>query len=265
MFRLLLVTDRPEVNAIYDGLRWDMMGFKTPRKAAGMQELLQIMQKHRIDAVSFDLPQDELDELTRVLIRDYPDVPVIRAGRNADEAMKHLASLEKLLNRLNEDYSNDGFTRVDILQQCRHEFFRKLLGGEVSRNDDVVGKLMMLRSKMDPDQPCVVVPMSLPAGDRFLSDRWRYGYERLELALRNILGTEMGGMHILVSVLPDEEIYLLAYPMRGSKVDVENTLPKMQKHVSDAIVHIKEYLGLELVPEQVTILPTILELTAAEE
>ncbi len=104
--------------------------------------------------------------------------------------LESVTELRSLLNRTHADFSNDSFGEADMLQICRHEFFRALLSGRIASKQDVINRMRLLRSRMDLEAPCVLVDLSLPDGTEYLSGRWHYGTDRLEVALRNFFGAE---------------------------------------------------------------------------
>ena len=114
----------------------------------------------------------------------------------------YAVELRRLLGRINADVSNDAFSTADLLKECRHEFFRALMDGRATSEEDVLRHLRLIRSKMDPTKPCVVAELEIPADNDFLRGRGQYGSDRLEVALRNIFGVEAHGLRILACVLP---------------------------------------------------------------
>ena len=144
----------------------------------------------------------------------------------------------------------------------KHEFFRALIGGEITSRADTLRFLRLLRSRMDPDKSAVLVQLALPEDDEFLRNRWHYGVDRLEVALRNFFGAELAGMRILVSVLPDDRIYLLCCTMLGEDgpgEDVDMT-QLIIDHAQGSIEHVREYLGMHLRLASIRVLPTLVEL-----
>ena len=152
-----------------------------------------------------------------------------------------------------------------MMQLCRHEFFRALLGGKITGRDEVARRMRLLRSRMDPSRPCVVVELTMPEGDSYLKGRWHYGAERLEVALRNFFGVELSGMRMLVSVLPDERIFLLACPMLGEVSEQEDSMTGLvSAHAQECIGLVREYLGLNLSIASIRVLPNLPSLAAEE-
>lgn len=246
MYKLLLATDKPEIMDAFNGVKsWEALGFKQPRVVSSAQGAIDSLKKHHADGIAIALTGGESDALNQCLLADYPILPIIHAGKNAGQVTDAVCELRALLNRTRADFSNDNFGEADMMQLCRHEFFRNLIGGKVEKADDVVRRLRLLRSRMSPDKPCVLLELAMPEGDAFLSGRWHYGSERLEVALRNFFGFELDGMRMLVSVLPDERIYLLACPMLGEEA-VDSISGVVSKHAEESIAHVREYLDLHL-------------------
>lgn len=263
MYKLLLATNQPEVLAAFSAMtNWDMLGFRPPRIVSSAEEAIEKLQTHHVDGIAFALGSQEDAVLYQYLCDEYPILPIFEAGRTGADVHRAVKELRSLLNRLRADYSDDDFTERDMLQICRHEYFRALLGGRIRTRKDVLAHLLLLRSRMDPLRPCVVMNMTMPDGDTYLSGRWHYGPERLEVALRNILGAELDGMRVLVSVLPDAQVRLLCCPMLGSDIHGDSITSTVSYHVQDCMEHIREYLGLSLKITNIQVLPALTALAA---
>ncbi len=258
MYKVLLATDRSDIqNAFGAVTSWEDMGFRQPRVVSSARAAIDSLKTHHADGIAIALPESDEKMLMAYLSTDYPILPIFSAGKDQGEVVTAVEELRRLLNRTHMDFSNDDFGEKDMLQLCRHDFFRKLLNGEVVGEDRVRSQLLLLRSRMDPSKPCVVLDLSLPAGDDFLSGRWHYGSERLEVALRNFFGAELDGMRMLVSVLPNEQIKLLCCPMVGAEVVSDSITAIVSAHAQEAMENVKEYLGLDLSITNVQILPAL--------
>jgi len=257
MYKLLLATDKPEIMEAFQAVgSWEGLGFRTPRMVSTPQAAMDSLKKHHADGIAFSFDEKGNEALMNYLIQEYPILPIIPAGKNAGQVTDAVCELRSLLNRTHADFSNDNFGEADMLQLCRHEFFRALIGGRVSTCDEVLRRLKLLRSRMNADQPCVLLELAMPEGDSFLTGRWHYGSERLEVALRNFFGVELEGMRMLVSVLPNEKIYLLACPMLGEEA-VDSISGVVHHHAEESIAHVREYLGLHLSIANIRVLPNL--------
>ncbi len=267
MYKLLLITDRTEILQIYANLDiWAEMGFRTPRMAASVDEGLDILSRHFADAVAIELSEPERDRLYDALNAQYPALPVMTAGETPDEVTRNLKELRHLLNQLNADYSNDRYDPAEKMQLRRHAFFRKLLEGSFTDEGQIRRELRLLRSRMDPDRPCVVMRMETPTESGYLAEHWQYGQDRLEVAMRNIFGAELEGMRILVSALEDERLYLVACPMKGcAGPSSDASMTRLvHEHTQESIDHVKEYLGMDLRIGAEAVLPSIVQLAGLQ-
>lgn len=261
MYKLMLVTSRPEVINAFNGVpSWEAMGFRKPRIVSGAQEAIELLGSVHVDGIAFALPQEEDAQLMAFLASEYPILPIFEACSKTTALVASLKELRSLLNRTHADFSNDDFGEKDMLQLCRHDFLRELLNGQIKTKKDVEVHLRLLRSRMDPHKPCVVVDMTMSKDDDFLSGRWHYGSERLEMALRNLFGVELDGMRMLISVMPDQTIRLLCCPMLGAQVEMDSITALVTQHAEGAMEHVREYLDLELHITNIHVLPMLTSL-----
>ncbi|MBR3764852.1 MAG: hypothetical protein IKK57_09940 [Clostridia bacterium] len=259
MYKLLLITDVTPIRQAFGDLAWELMGFRRPVCVSNEEEALAELKGHHYNAVSVACMRSEDSERIHRMLQDYPDRPVMEAVDQPAALEKNVVELRKLLNRINQDTSNTAFTPDEQLMVCRHEFFRTLMDRRVPNKTDILRMLRLLRSKMEPDKPCVVAELSMPEDSDFLKGRWHYGTERLELALRNIFGVEVDGLRILSCVLPGDRIVLLGCPMlfHDAPDASEDMVSLITHHVNDCIAHVDEFLGLDLSIASIRVLPAL--------
>lgn len=261
MYKLLLATDQPEILAAFAAVTsWAGMGFRAPRIAANAQEAVETLKKHHVDGIAFALSPQEEASFTAYLNTEYPVLPIFEAGKTHPQVMRALTGLRTVLNRLRADYSNDNSDEHDMLQIIRHDFVRKLLSGRIRGRQEVLSNLKLLRSKMDPTRPCVVVDLRQRDGSSYLSEHLQNGIEYLEAAVRKILGAELNGMRMVVSVMPDECIKLLCCPMLGAEVHADSITGLVSDHIQASTDHMKEYLDLDLCITGIQVLPALTSL-----
>lgn len=259
MYKLLLATDSQSVRDAFAAVAWEDMGFKQPRLVSTVEEALDSLKHFHSDAIAIALPAAEDEKLITELMDAYPELPVMEAPDMRGEVELRVLELRKLLSRLNADDSNDNYTLADRMRVCRHEYFRSLMDGRIPTGKDVKRMLRLVRSKMDPNRPCVVAELEMPENSDFLKGRWHYGPERLEMALRNIFGVEVAGMRILSCVLPNEHIILLGCPMLHHEMETEESSMTgvLSTHVQDCIAHSAEFLGIDLTITALRVLPAM--------
>lgn len=260
MYKLLLVTDQPQVSeAFLENMQWESMGFREPRKVDSVRGALESLQKHHADGVAIALPAAEENKLIVSLGQQWPMLPIMRASARRHEVCQDVQELSAMLNRLHADNADEPYNEEEAMRHIRHAFFRELLDGKLHDQDAVRRRLRLMRSRMDPDMPCVLIQFALPEGADYLEGRWHYGSERLEIAMRNLFGTELEGMKLLVSVLPGNRIYLLACPMLGGERGArdESMTGIVADHATEAIEHVRDYLGIDMTIASVDVLPTV--------
>ena len=184
---------------------------------------------------------------------------IVRTVAEGKRAAELDAELKILLNRLHADFYNERFNTRDVLQICRHEFFRKLLNGKVRTSEDLHRNMRLLRSRMDADRPCLLIEIAQSAPFDKLEGRWHYGKDRLEVALRNSFAGDKNGIHILPTIHSDGRILVLACPLHG--VETEMTLEALTvmltNYTAESIEHMKEFFGVELHIVEIRVLPAL--------
>ncbi len=262
MYKLLLVSDREEVlKAFGEITNWEMLGFRQPHIRNNYDGMLDSLQKHHADGIAIAMTeQNEENQIYAYLQQHYPAVSIFEAGTNQEEIIRYLGELKTLLNRIRADFSNENFSEADILQQCRHEFLRKVMAGKMTDQAELRRYMHLLRSKMDADRPCLVMDIEQSAvRDDRLEGRWPYGEQLLEGALKKSFGGNYLGLHIFPSVYPDGRIVVLACPLHGEEKQLseEEMKEEVTRHVTDGVLHLKEYNGLDLHITGVRIMPAL--------
>ena len=249
MYKLLLVTNRQKVKDAFGGIAsWAYLGFKEPRVAGTVDEALQTLSKHHVDGVIISLPEMEQRRLIEIM-NERPLIPIVLEDETvtSEQVTEDVEQIGLLLNRVHADYSNDRTNTTEMMQMCRHEYFRKLLSGSEKDEEKVLRTLLMMRSKMDPWSPCMFMELTMPEDVGYLQGKWQYGADRLEVAMRNIFGAEKEGMRVLVSVVNDQRMFLIACPMIGEKQPgVEKMQKLIHEHAQAGIEHVREFLCIEL-------------------
>ena len=249
MYKLLLVSDQKDVLDAFAGIsNWEMHGFKPPHIRHDFEGAKDSLSKHHADGICIAVDPEEEEKILAYIQEKFPDVSIFEAGRNENEILRYLSELKILLNRLHADFYNERFNTRDVLQICRHEFFRKLLNGQVRTSDDLRRNMRLLRSRMDADRPCLLIQVEQSVPYDKLEGRWHYGKERLEVALRNSFAGDKNGIHILPTIHSDGRILVLACPLHG--VETQMTLDAMTamltSYTAESIEHMKEFFGVEL-------------------
>ncbi len=261
MYKLLLISDQAEILDAFAQIdSWELLGFKPPHIRHDFEGAKESLQKHHADGIAIALSPAEEEKVLQYLQEKYPLVSIFQAGRTPSEIIRYLTELKMLLNRVRADFSNDSYTEIDMLQLCRHEFLGKLMAGKILTRETLYRNMQLLRSRLDPDCPCVLMELEQVAirYDR-LEGRWPSSKDRLEFTLRNSLGPDFRGLHIVPTVLPDGKILVLACPLKGQNphMTTDDMIAVFTGHVADNIEHLKEYKGVDLHMVGIRVLPAL--------
>ncbi|HNW87843.1 MAG TPA: hypothetical protein PKJ47_13005 [Candidatus Limiplasma sp.] len=245
MYRLLIVTREQRVEEIFDSMQgWETMGFKPPRLRKTVEEAVECMHKHHIDAIAIDA-EPEYAELEQWLNSNAPDMPIFEIAEDAEQQLEVVREIEQLLNQLHTDDSNDDYEESYYFKMARERWMKRLISGFAPSKEYILKHQRMYRCADDPNRACVYARIGVPEGDVFMTGRWHYGSERLGTALQNFFGEEHEHLLIHLAVISPEEIRVVICPRMG---DVEHgvSLPKAKAFIEETIEQIQHYLGLTM-------------------
>lgn len=243
MYRLLIVTENQNVNDMMTAMQgWEKLGFQPPRLRSTVEDAVECMGKHHIDAIAVDCAP-AFDRLRSWLDEHDPDMPIFQIAQSAEKQMTIMQEVSRLLDRLNADDSNDDHNVAANMQYQRDRWFKKLAGGLVKGESELNRQMDLYRVKLPLDLPCVLARLEMSDDDGFMTQRWHYGSERLETALRNFFGQGYGGMRLHVAVLSPEEVRVLCYPA-SAEFDVSENI--VYDYIRETVEQVENYLGLRM-------------------
>ncbi len=243
MYRLLIVTENQNVNDMITAMQgWEKLGFKPPRLRFTVEDAVACMGKHHIDAIAMDCAP-AFDRLRSWLDEHDPDMPIFQIAQSAEEQMLIVQEVSRLLDRLNADDSNDDHNVAANMQYQRGRWIKKLAGGLVKGESELNRQMDLYRVKLPLDLPCVLARLEMCDDDGFMTQRWHYGSERLETALRNFFGQGYAGMRLHVAVLSPEEVRVLCYPA-SAEFDVSENI--VYDYICETVEQVENYLGLHM-------------------
>lgn len=243
MYRLLIVTENPNVNDRIAAMQgWEKLGFKPPRLRATVKEAMECLGRHHIDAIAVD-HAPAFDELYAYLDKQYPDLPMFQIAESEEQQLSIIQELSRLLTRLNADDSNDDYDLAFNMQMLRDRWMKKLVCGLIGSQEELIRQMYLYRFNARLDLPCVLARLELSDEDGFMSERWHYGSERLETALRNFFGHGHSHMLMHVAVVSPEEVRVLCYPASPEYGVSENIA---YDYMHETVEQIENYLGLHM-------------------
>ncbi len=250
MYRLLIVTEKQSVRDMFEGMSgWEVMGFKQPRLRATTEEALACMEKHHIDAIAMD--EGAFPELDAHIEANCPTMLRFEVEETPEEQRKTIRLLDRLLNQIRADHSNNQYDDNNALQYTRDRQLKAVLSGLVPTCKEINARLRMLRCPEQGNVPCIVARLGLDEEDPFLTERWHYGSDRLEVALRNFFGGNQPHMLVHVAVVSQDEVRVLCYPNGDETLDEE----KVSSFIAEVAQQVENYMGLRMTVQDVMKVP----------
>lgn len=243
MYKLLLVSDKEEVRALYKGFaEWEKLGFERPAVAADAQEGIALLSRNRFDAVSSLLSVGEGKKFFAYLSK-RPEMMGMETARDEERLRREISSARRMLS--SRDAARQTKQVDDLTRAMQNDFFCDLLRGapmDAARMDERAQSLKF--SLTSPARPAAMASFRLPQGDYFLSEVWRYGRERLENALRNIFENGDERMYFVLLIINPHHMRLLGLPREA--MSAEEVVARMNAHLARCRGSLEQYFELTL-------------------
>lgn len=254
MYRLLVVTDQQDVKQTIEQIEdWEQMGFRAPKVVQNTEEALERLQNHRVDGIGVRVNEQEKEKMVHVLKKDYPNLPIIHLSTKKEKQVEIVQQLKLFLNRINADYSNDAYSKDEMIEIERNHLIHNLLAGSIHSVDMLKELTNMMRFPISMDAPCMIIEMDTPEGDEYLAGRWRYGSERLEVALRNFFGNYIVDYYFGIAVVSSTTMRMIIAAFRED--DQEHPIDqKIMDALSEAVESIEQYLDLRINVKSVSVI-----------
>ena len=261
MYKLLLITDRDDIKDAFNRVEdWAQLMFHPVAICSSVAEGLAFLEAHPIDAMGYSMTGADVGPLHQYLAA-HPSLPVFQTHKHVDTLRDELNRVRRFLDRMHLDDSDTPLTNAEVLQLLRDELMKDLLSGSIESEKDLLSRVKLSRANISLKHRCYVYEFDLPQGEIYLQDRWRYGADRLENALRNnFFGRVVDDIYYDVRVLTPRHIRVFACPRMDSPLTDPESLKLVKRHVPDAIARIKDYLDLDLEMEKMVKLGSLKEL-----
>lgn len=265
MYKLLLVTDRQDVKQAFESItNWGQMMFRPITIISSVEEALEYLRCNSVDALGYCLTGDDVAAM-RQYVADHPSLPVFQSHADTAMLVDEMQRTRRFLDRMHMDDSDDCFEEKVVLQMLRDELMNQLLSGEIATKEELLSRVKLVRADASVVLPCYLYDFDLPQGEVYLADRWHYGRERLQSALRNnFFSRFVDGIYYDVAVLTPRHIRVFACPRMDCELPEKKAAQMVKKHVENVVAAIKNYLDLDLDLEQVTSLHNIFDLISQE-
>ena len=257
MYKLLLVTDRGDVKEAFTGIPdMNRLMFDPISLAGSVEEAISFLHRPGADAIAIDLASQDSAPLYTHLDEQYPYLPIMRTHRKKDGLRNELTLLREALDKLHGDFSDYDNNLSMTLARLQNEALHKLLEERIANRDELQSRLLLARSPITLDRPCLLFEFDLPEGAQYLESRWSHGFDRLDLSLRaNFFGHIQGPMIYSAALLSPLRLRVLACSVddiTDKELDLLST--QVQKLVLDTAVQVKTFMDLDLVCTQFRVL-----------
>ena len=243
MYKLLLVSDREEIRALYEGFpEWEQLGFEHPVVAANAQEGISSLGKSRFDAVSSLLSVGEGKKFFAYLSR-RPEMLGMETARDEARLRREISAARRTLS--SRDAARQTKQVDDWTKAMQGEFLCDLLRGAPFDRARIDERMRSLKFRqIDASRPVAMSSFRLPQGDYFLAEVWRYGRERLENALKNIFENGDSRMFFILLIINPHQMRLIGVPRED--MTQEEVYAQMQMHLSRCQASLESYFELSL-------------------
>ncbi len=130
-----------------------------------------------------------------------------------------------------------------LLPEMRLDFWDALWHGQIGNIGALRRRLSVLELPTDTDAPCCRCVLRLRHGEAYLDNIWRYGRDRLRVAVGNLLPPDEDGVVYGVCRLTPRHVYVLACATGGMRA--EELEARAHQDINQLIESLEQYLDLE--------------------
>ena len=263
MYKLLLVTDREDIVEAFSGIQdWGRLMFDPVVTLDNTADAIKLLDRHYTDAVGISLANQNPAPLMRHLEKKHPFLPIYHPQNQLDALRDELRFVREHLDRLHADFSDDDYHVDMAVELLRDDLMRRLLLREVGSQQELKSRLSLCRAHFAADRHCFLSELHMPSGDQYLHSRWRYGPERLVMALRaNFLGRFVDNIYYGTALLDPGHLRIIACQVENqTEGDLDSLSRQVQEHIGKMVQDVKAYLDLDLHMAQFAMLKSINDL-----
>lgn len=145
-----------------------------------------------------------------------------------------------------------------LLPEMRLDFWDTLWQGQIASVTALERKLTVLEIPASVASSCCRCVLRLKHGDAYLSQIWRYGHDRLRVAVGNLLPKESRGIVYGVCRLTPRHVYILACAMHGQ--DSQTLTEQVEMDVQSLMESLEQYLDLQSELKEIIAMPSMADL-----
>ena len=244
MYRLLLVTDKPDICTLYNEYPdWEAQGFEKPTVMKNAEAGIHQLTNGHFDVVSWLLPVSEGKQMASFITKK-PDIMGIETMRDARLLRRELGNARREL--ATRDAQRQVSQPDDVMKVMSSRFFCDLLRGDGFTEKQVDEKLHTLGLVyIYPVRPIAIASFRLPQGDFFLAEVWQYGRDLLENALRNIFeNTGDRDIYCVMLMINPHHMRILAIPHKD--ISEKDVYAEMVSHLEECRTNLEQYFELTM-------------------
>ncbi|MDR0896534.1 MAG: hypothetical protein LBN04_01630 [Oscillospiraceae bacterium] len=145
-----------------------------------------------------------------------------------------------------------------LLPEMRLDFWDSLWNGEITSAHALERRLRVLGLPLGADAPCCRCVLRLAHGDAYLDHIWRYGRDRLRVAVGNLLPSEDRGVVYGVCRLTPRHVYILACATPG--MDMAALQARAAEDINALTRALEQYLDLQSDLKEILPVPSIVQM-----
>lgn len=149
-----------------------------------------------------------------------------------------------------------------LLPEMRLDFWDALWEGQIAGAAVLRRRLKVLELPVQEDSPCCRCVLRLRHGDAYLDQIWRYGRNRLRVAVGNLLPRDHGVLYGICR-LTTHHVYILACAMDGT--DAATLEDIARRDIAQLIDALENYLDLESELKEIVPMQSLKALTREGE
>ncbi len=248
VYRLMVVTNLQSTKDFLQNYSvWTQNGFKFPHFRDSQETLQEGLQKHHIDAIAVRMEDPQKDaEILSFLANSFPLIPIFKAHQEEDKLKISLERLRKALDKINADYTDDDYSYDQKFNIVRNRWFSKYIRGSLTDIAEFEEKNLIYCSNIALAAPCALAELKIPGRADYLLNDWRYGADRLEVALRNFFNPTIFEPVINVAVT-ETGICRVLFSTRQYLGSVQlQKVEDITAYLEKTVEEIKKYLHLEI-------------------
>lgn len=259
MYQLLLVTDQKNLLRLFESFTdWQALGFAPPLLYNDVHEAMQMVSQGEVDAVSYALPKDSGQAFYHFMT-GYPKVCGMEAASDLPRLRRAVSGLRR---QLREREQAPEEMQGDVLGLLQMEFFHTLMGGARMAPEKLENRVRALKLQIETESPLAVAHMRMPHGQVYIDQVWRYGRDRLKVALHNFFDRELPQGRFVLDVMSLSEIKLMFCPREP--MGEQAMLDLFYDHLTRAREEVKQYLDLGMQVTRVLVYDDLWQMTRGD-